>query len=338
VSLSGIPLAELTGLISPLPAFRGEQIFSWIARGCSGFSGMTDLPVSLREELAGRFSIYSTEVETRLEDGEGAVKLGIRLRDEARVEAVLLSDRAGRKTACLSTQAGCAMGCVFCKTGSLGFYRNLDSAEIVEQLLYLQKAAGKISNIVFMGMGEPLLNLAELRRALSVICDPRGLGFSGRRITVSTCGIASGILDLADNGPRLRLALSLTTAVPALRERLMPSANPLPALKKALLYWQSRNPGRLTLEAVLLGGLNTSPQDAAALADFAAGLDVVVNLIPWNRVEGLSYQGLRTPSVEETGLFAAALEGRGLKVTRRYRRGKAIDGACGQLGAISAPG
>lgn len=334
-ALSGLPPEDLAALLTPLPSYRAAQIFSWISRGAGTFDDMTDLPLSLRTELSGRFALYAGEVSAELRDPDGTVKLRITLNDGYCVEAVLLSDGEGRRTACLSTQAGCPMGCVFCKTGSLGFRRNLDSAEIVSQFFRLREIAGDIANIVFMGMGEPLLNMEELRRA-AVVLTGGGQGFSPRRVTVSTCGIAAGIRDLAENGPRFRLALSLPSADEELRRRLMPAAaaNPLSAVKEALRLYQTRTGQRITLETVLLGGVNTRPKDAEALAEFASGIKVVVNLIPWNPVEGMSFEGrpLREPDAGETARMSSRLEKLGLKVTRRYRKGRSIGGACGQLG------
>jgi 23S rRNA (adenine2503-C2)-methyltransferase len=349
--LSGLPPDKLIELIKPLPAFRARQIFRWIAGGISSFDNMTDLPVSLREDLKDRFLVYSSAVAARFEDPDGTVKLQIQLRDGAGIEAVLLSGRedgpsrrgekTARKTACLSTQAGCPAGCVFCKTGKLGFLRNLDSAEITEQFLFLRGVVPGITNIVIMGMGEPLLNLGELRGALSVLTDPRGLGLSPRRITLSTSGVTEGILDLADQGPGIRLALSLTTAREDLRQKLMPigRSHPLPELKEALRYYQGKGGGRITLEAVLLSGINTRREDAAALIAFAGGLDAVVNLIPWNPVEGMTFEGkpLKEPSKKEIEDFTRLLERGGLKVTRRFRRGRSVRGACGQLGVLDLP-
>ena len=361
--LSGIPPEELAAALEAgglrQPRFRPLQIFKWIAAGAESFDEMTDLPRSLREELAGRFRLRSCETAGRFADADGTVKISVALADGAHIEAVLLADaggrhtgqRTGRYTACVSTQAGCAAGCVFCKTGSMGFVRDLDSTEIVEQFLLLRQIASPdaaadppaprpqgahaVSNIVVMGMGEPLLNLAELRKALAVITAPEGMGFSKRRITISTCGVAPGIINLADQGPGVRLALSLTTADEELRRRLMPITEryPLPAVKAALAYFQRKGGGRVTLEAVLLGGLNTRNEDAAAIADFAQGIDAAVNLIPWNPAEGLSFDGkpLREPSAKEVEGFAKQLEERGLTVTRRFRRGRGVMGACGQL-------
>jgi 23S rRNA (adenine2503-C2)-methyltransferase len=256
---------------------------------------------------------------------------------------VLLTDAEDRQTACLSTQAGCPVGCVFCKTGALGFRRNLGADEIVEQFLHLrsiglQSANPTISNIVVMGMGEPLLNLPELSRAMAIITHPEGMGLSKRRITLSTSGVAAGIRALADEGPDLRLAVSVTTADQALRDQLMPisRANPLPELKAALQYHQQKRGRRVTLEAVLLGGVNTRDEDARALVGFAHGLDAAVNLIPWNPVEGLSFRGqpLREPTAGEIAQFGRELERGGLAVTRRFRKGRSVSGACGQLGEL----
>jgi 23S rRNA (adenine2503-C2)-methyltransferase len=346
--LSGMPLEELAERLCPLPRFRAAQICTWIASGASSFDEMGNLPLPLRGELAERFTLRPDVTVQKHRGSDGTLKLTLQFADGAQIEAVLLTDNSGRRTACLSTQAGCPAGCVFCKTGS-GFLRDLTSAEIVEQFLQLRTIADKaalsdtvsptalpIANIVIMGMGEPLLNLAELRRALAVITCAKGLHFSRRRITVSTCGITRGITDLADNGPAVRLALSLTTADESLRRRLMPitAREPLAAVKKALRHFQDSGGGRVTLEAVLLGGINTRGEDAASMAQFARGLDAAVNLIPWNPVKGLEFEGkaLREPSTAEIESFSQRLKALGLNVTRRYRRGRGVMGACGQLG------
>ena len=155
-------------MLHPLPSYRASQIFKWIAAGASSFQEMRNLPLSLREDMENRFTVYGSAIAERFEDRDGTVKIRVSLRDDQRIEAVLLSDGKGRRTACLSTQAGCPAGCVFCKTGSLGFSRNLDSPEIVEQFFFLKSLGHAISNVVVMGMGEPLLNLGELRKALRV--------------------------------------------------------------------------------------------------------------------------------------------------------------------------
>ncbi|MDR2181382.1 MAG: 23S rRNA (adenine(2503)-C(2))-methyltransferase RlmN [Treponema sp.] len=324
--------------------FRAAQIFSWIARGAVSFDEMANLPLSLRKQLESAYRLRSTSVTGTLRGADGTVKLRLRLDDGAAVEAVLLAARetggdgdGGRFTACLSTQAGCPVGCVFCKTGSLGFRRNLNAAEIVEQFLALNSVSkGGVSNIVVMGMGEPLLNLEALGKAFGIIVCPEGAGLSKRRITVSTSGIESGIYALAEKGPPVELAVSLVTAREDLRRRLMPFAGlaGLEGLKKALAAWQRRRGRRVTLETVLLGGINTTADDAEALVRFARGLKAAVNVIPWNPVEGLLFEGkaLRAPERAEIDRFRARLEAAGLTVTRRYRRGQEIAGACGQLG------
>ncbi|MDR2068805.1 MAG: 23S rRNA (adenine(2503)-C(2))-methyltransferase RlmN [Spirochaetaceae bacterium] len=334
--LSGLSLEELQALFSPLPPFRAKQVYRWISRGSRSFQDMTDLSRELREALDSRFTLYSSRISSRLEDPDGTVKFRIALEDGAKIEGVLLVDGEGRRTACLSSQAGCPLACVFCKTGALGFRRNLFAGEIVEQFLHIRSGGPEIANIVMMGMGEPLLNRGELRRALGILTDPGGLGISKRRITVSTSGIIPGIFDLADQGPEVRLAVSLTTADEELRKRLMPVtlSNPLPRLKEALAYYQRKTRHRITLEVVLLGGLNTRRRDLEALAGFAGGLDAVVNLIPWNPVEGMEFEGrpLVRPAPREIDEFSEALITRGIGVTRRRGKGLGVSGACGQLG------
>ena len=336
-ALSGLDPESLQRGLSPIERFRAKQIFKWIARGAVDFDGMTDLSTALRENLASRFRVRSSAVASRLDAEDGTKKLQIVLDDGAKIEAVLLIDGEGRQTACLSTQVGCPMRCAFCKTGTLGFLRNLTPGEMVDQFLHLQDAAGPISNVVVMGMGEPLLNFEALANAIGVLSHPDGLGLSKRRFTVSTSGIAAGIRRLADEGPDVRLAVSLTTADPALRERLMPvtRTDPLPELKAALAYLQSKREKRVTLEAVLLGGVNTRKADADAMADFAAGLDVIVNLIPWNPVEDLGLDGIgfKEPSEAEVQRFERMLADRKLPTTRRFKKGRGVAGACGQLGS-----
>jgi 23S rRNA (adenine2503-C2)-methyltransferase len=319
------------------PAFRGRQAFEWIQRGAASWLEMSVLPEAERRRLAESGPLAESTVTARLTGDDGTLKLGLRLRDGAQVECVLLRDAEGRRTACLSTQVGCPMACAFCKTGSLGFQRNLSASEIVEQLLALNREGESASNLVFMGMGEPLLNLAELRRAVEVIRHPAGLGMGARRITISTSGIVEGILDLARSGPYLRLAVSLTTADPLLRGRLMPvtKTNPLDALKEALLAYQAASGDRITLEAVILGGLNTRAEDADAIASFSRGLSVQINVIPWNPVEGMDF---KQPTTREIEAFIRELQRLGLTVTRRMRRGRGVSGACGQLGGLAESG
>jgi 23S rRNA (adenine2503-C2)-methyltransferase len=346
-TLAGLTIPEIEKLTS-LPRFRAGQIYMWIIRGQGDFDKMTDIPNSLRDDLKSRFAVFSSSVESVCEDS-GTKKIVITLDDGLKIESVLLNDGKNRLTACLSTQAGCPAGCVFCRTGSLGFKRNLECAEIVEQFIFLRAQAGEsdvenkgrhiIGNIVVMGMGEPLLNMEQLRKAIAVFTDRQGMNLSARRITVSTCGIVPALFDLAENGPYTRLALSLVTADENLRKRLMPvtAANPLQKVREALTLFQRKGGGRVTLEVPLLGGVNTRSEDAKCAADFAKGLDTVVNIIPWNPVAGLEFEGrpLREPEKKETENFIRLLENSGLKVTMRLRKGRRVMGACGQLGSLN---
>ncbi|MGP1601686.1 23S rRNA (adenine(2503)-C(2))-methyltransferase RlmN [Treponema sp.] len=329
--LSGCIPEDIAALIPDEPLFKSTQIFKWIANGTKSFDEMTNISLELRKKLEAGCSIYSSSVHTVLSDADGTLKLQIELYDGLMIEAVLLCDREGRKTACLSTQAGCAMGCTFCKTGSLGFARNLTASEIIEQFLYLEREAGKLQNIVFMGMGEPMLNLSAVRQAVTVLSHKAGRNLSVRRITLSTCGIAEGIYELADKGPAVRLAVSLTTADPELREKLMPVAKSqsLNKLKEAIRYYSEKTGHRCTLEAALMKDVNTGKKSAQNLIAFASRLPVLINLIPWNPVEGLPYEA---PSKKEVDFFCKALENGGLNVTVRTKRGSSVAGACGQLG------
>jgi 23S rRNA (adenine2503-C2)-methyltransferase len=215
----------------------------------------------------------------------------------------------------------------------MGFTRNLEPYEIVEQVLLMSRAAGRISHIVFMGMGEPLLNLPAVRKAVAVMTHPRGQAISTRRMTISTCGITAGIRELADEGPPVRLALSLITADQTLRESLLPSArtNSLSRIKEALIYFQKKRRKRITMEIVLLSGINNREGDIEALKRFVPPLKTIINLIPWNPVPGLTFQA---PTSSEIAAFRQALERAGFSVTERYRRGRGISAACGQLFAL----
>ena len=333
IILSGLLPSEITEKLELQQKFRGLQIFKWIGAGVKDFDKMTNLSVSIREELKEKSMIRSSSVSNVLKDPDGTIKLQIALKDGNAVETVLLTDREGRKTACVSCQAGCAMRCAFCMTGTLGLSRNLDASEIVEEFMYLEEAAGKLDNIVFMGMGEPMHNLGAIRKAIEVLCSKDGRALSSKRITLSTCGIVEGIYDLADNGPHIRLAVSLTTANEELRKELMPVAlskeNSLLALRKAIDYYAKKSGKRVTLEAALLHQKNTDEKSAKNMIDFVRGIDVNVNLIPWNPVSILPFE---EPSNNEVHNFVKKLEQAGINVTLRQKRGRKIGGACGQLG------
>ncbi|MCL2720086.1 MAG: 23S rRNA (adenine(2503)-C(2))-methyltransferase RlmN [Treponema sp.] len=346
-NLCGLSLTELEQIFPSHPRYRVKQIYKWIIKGISSFEQMTDIPNSMQTELKKDFKILSSEISS-IHNDVNTQKTAVTLKDGSCVESVLLNDDKDRFTVCLSTQVGCPAGCVFCKTGSLGFKRNLDNTEIVEQFFHLKNLLEKISrrdeetkhtidNIVIMGMGEPLLNLDNLRKAISIFTDPHGMNFSKRRITVSTCGIYAGLFDLAENGPFIRLALSLVTADETLRQKLMPitKTNPLKNVKDALIRFQKKSSSRITLEVPLLGGINTRNKDAVSIFEFSKGLDTVVNIIPWNPVTNLEFEGkpLYEPDKNEIQDFIKMLENQKLKVTKRLHKGRSVMGACGQLGS-----
>lgn len=334
IILPGLLPDEITESLNLQQKFRGLQIFKWIGSGITSFAQMTNLSKDVRQMLSERAVLRSSKVTQTLKDPDGTIKLQITLSDGRAVETVLLTDKEGRKTACVSCQAGCAMKCAFCQTGTLGLARNLTPAEIVEQFLFLEQECGHLDNIVFMGMGEPMMNLEGIRKAIAVLTDKRGRNLSGRRITLSTSGIIKGIYDLADNGPNIRLAVSLTTANEDLRTELMPvnKGNPLPELRKAIDYYAKKSGRRVTLEAALLAGKNTDKESAEKMISFAKGIDVNVNLIPWNLVATLPFT---EPSNSEVHFFVNYLEKAGVNVTLRTKRGRKIGGACGQLGKTS---
>lgn len=334
IILLGLLPDEITESLNLQQKFRGLQIFKWIGSGTTSFDQMTNLSKDVRQMLSERAVLRSSKVTQTLKDPDGTIKLQITLSDGRAVETVLLTDKEGRKTACVSCQAGCAMKCAFCQTGTLGLARNLTPAEIIEQFLFLEQECGHLDNIVFMGMGEPMMNLEGIRKAIAVLTDKRGRNLSGRRITLSTSGIIKGIYDLADNGPNIRLAVSLTTANEDLRTELMPvnKGNPLPELRKAIDYYAKKSGRRVTLEAALLAGKNTDKESAEKMISFAKGIDVNVNLIPWNPVATLPFT---EPSNSEVHFFVNYLEKAGVNVTLRTKRGRKIGGACGQLGKTS---
>lgn len=334
IILPGLLPDEITESLNLQQNFRGLQIFKWIGSGTTSFDQMTNLSKDVRQMLSEKAVLRSSKVTQTLKDPDGTIKLQITLSDGRAVETVLLTDKEGRKTACVSCQAGCAMKCAFCQTGTLGLARNLTPAEIVEQFLFLEQECGHLDNIVFMGMGEPMMNLDGIRKAIAVLTDKRGRNLSGRRITLSTSGIIKGIYDLADNGPNIRLAVSLTTANEDLRTELMPvnKGNPLPELRKAIDYYAKKSGRRVTLEAALLAGKNTDKESAEKMISFAKGIDVNVNLIPWNPVATLPFT---EPSNSEVHFFVNYLEKAGVNVTLRTKRGRKIGGACGQLGKTS---
>lgn len=330
-AIAGLLPEEISEQLELSPSFRGMQIFKALWNGAGTFQEISTLPSELREELSRETRLLQTELHSINGKTEEAEKIALRCIDGYIVESVILTDARKRKTLCLSSQAGCGMGCVFCKTGTLGLTRNLSAAEICEQILRAIPRSGSVSNLVFMGMGEPLFNLPEIRKAAEIIARPEGLGMSLKRVTLSTCGIIRGIEDLRMNGPRFRLAVSLIAAEQKKREELLPIArnNPLDKLRDALLAYQKTTGKRITFEYVLLPGINDGPEDIRDLQSFTRNFSSVVNVIPWNPVEGMPF---RSPTEDEAERFLRACAGAGIKCTRRYSKGREIGGACGQLG------
>jgi 23S rRNA (adenine2503-C2)-methyltransferase len=311
--------------------YQGKQIYQWLIKGISNFDEMTTLSKELRSKLSSLpIKIRSSRVIEKQTDSSGATKIAIELEDKNIIEAVLLVDKDNRRTACLSSQVGCAMGCSFCRTATMGLLRNLKSYEIIEQFVHLKELGDDITNIVYMGMGEPLANIQEVSDSITYLNDPDGFNIGLRRITVSTCGVVKGINYLTKAELPVRLAVSLIVADDNKRELLMPinKTYPLSKLKKALLDYQRIKAKRFTLEYVMLSEFNTSQEDAKNLATFIKDLDVIVNLIPWNPAAELPYQ---SPSTREINNFITHLEYYKIPYSQRFSRGRGINGACGQL-------
>jgi 23S rRNA (adenine2503-C2)-methyltransferase len=313
--------------------FRAAQIRKWVFEGrAESFEEMSDLPKALRTELAGEFQLWSGTVALPSQSGDGTEKLLLELADGGRIECVLLRDD-DRRTICISTQAGCAMGCVFCASGLDGVDRNLTAGEIVEQMLRLQRllpADERLSNIVVMGMGEPLANLDNLLPALDEANADSGLGISHRRITISTVGLPKQLDKLCDLNTRYHLAVSLHAPTDELRNRIVPVNKNIglaEIIASADRYLDVSN-RRLTFEYVLLAGINDQPQHAHQLVDLLAGRTALLNVIPYNPVVGLPYQ---TPSGNAVNRFRDILLAGGLNVKFRQRKGDDINAACGQL-------
>ena len=323
---------EISNFISDQPPFRGKQIFSWIYKGARVFEEMSNLPKQLRTRLKSYTSLFSSKtIDTVTDKQDGTKKNLIQLKDGNTVESVLLSDGKERLTACISTQVGCAMGCSFCQTGQAGFIRNLETYEIIEQYLLLSHdIQTDISNIVYMGMGEPLLNYDNVIKSVNVLAHPDGRAMSTRRITISTCGIPHKIKQLAEEPIQTKLALSLSTADSKLRKNLMPITEKysLKDVKDSLIYFQQIKNKRITLEMVLLGEENTRNKDIEALKEFTSGLKVLVNIIPWNPTAAINHKG---PTEAEIKQVSAKLDEYKIPYTIRRHKGRNVDGACGQL-------
>ncbi len=332
----GLSKSELEDLIRSrkLPAFYGRQIYTWLyGRQCHEFSEMTDLPLALRDQLQEDCRITPLVELEFAKSTDTTEKYLFGLSDGAEIETVLIPDRK-TTTACVSSQVGCALACRFCATGTLNLTRDLTAGEIVAQLLFLREKKGEraFSNIVFMGMGEPLNNYDALVKALEIITDPAGMALSKRRITVSTSGVTPKIRRLAESGLGVNLAISLHAATQSKREKIMPVAQTfaLDKLISAARFYADTVGKRITFEYVLLKGFNDTREDAMALSALTRKLDCKVNLLPYNPVPGLDFD---RPEKDEVNRFAATLANKGVVVTVRTSRGRDVAAACGQLAA-----
>jgi 23S rRNA (adenine2503-C2)-methyltransferase len=320
-------------------AFRTAQIRKWVFdRRAESFEAMSDLPKALRGELANDFALWTTTVTRHSKSSDGTEKLLLDLSDGGRIECVLLRD-GERRSICISTQVGCAMGCVFCASGLDGVDRNLTTGEIVEQMLRLQRllpADERLSHIVVMGMGEPLANLDNLLPALEEASADDGLAISHRRITISTVGLPKPLLKLCAENARYNLAVSLHAPNDELRTRIVPTnkSTGLADILAAADRYFDISGRRLTFEYVLLAGLNDQPQHAHQLVDLLAGRTALLNVIPYNPVAGLPYA---TPSANAVNRFRDILIAGGINVKFRQRKGDDINAACGQLRRSTLP-
>ncbi len=321
--------------ISP---YRADQVVQWLyARGVDDPAQMTDLPAELRERLAADYAVAALRVRDPQVSVDGTIKAALVTSDERVIEAVLIPEE-DRTTLCVSTQVGCPLACSFCATGTLGLDRNLGVAEIVEQVVRmgaLLPEGRRITNIVFMGMGEPLLNLKNVVEAVKTLIHPKGFAMAPRRVTVSTAGVVPRIADLLAQVP-VNLAVSLHAPTDALRDELVPINKKFPlaelfAALRSIPRLGRRHP--IFFEYTLLAGVNDSPDDARRLVDLLRGMPAKVNLIPVNPHAGSPY---RAPTAEAAERFMAVVANAGLTVTLRRSRGADIDAACGQLAARPA--
>ncbi len=322
------------------PGFRAKQIQEWLwKKSATSFSQMTNLPLPIRELLDAHYEIRPLTVDQQQRSNDGTIKSSFRLFDGNLVEGVLIpalrTDDTDRMTACVSSQVGCSLTCKFCATGYMDRKRNLDAAEIYDQVVAIDRQSREnydvpLSNIVYMGMGEPLLNYKNVLESIDRITSPDGLGMSPKRITVSTAGIAKMIRQLGDDGVKFNLALSLHAANDAKRDTIMPinESNTLDALGDALSYFYQKTGTRITFEYILFYNFNDTLQDAEELWRFMKRVPAKVNIIEYNPIAEASFKNTDPQTLNR---FATYLEQKGVTVNVRRSRGKDIDAACGQL-------
>ncbi len=316
-------------------AFRGQQVYEWLwKKSCIHFDEMSNLNAETRNWLNSNFNIHAVKVEDKQISSDGTIKSGFRLHDGLLVEGVLIP-ADDRMTACVSSQVGCSLTCKFCATGTLNRERNLTPAEIYDQVVLIRNWAQThyqkpLTNIVFMGMGEPLLNYSNVLGGIEKITSPEGLGMSSDRITVSTAGIAKMIVKLADDNVKFNLALSLHAANDTKRNQIMPinESNNLHAVAEALRYFHSKTKKRITFEYIAFNNFNESLKDARELLDFCKKVPCKVNIIEYNPTGDNQFEKADAAKIDN---FCAYLERNGIVARVRRSRGKDIDAACGQL-------
>ncbi|WP_064965445.1 23S rRNA (adenine(2503)-C(2))-methyltransferase RlmN [Tenacibaculum ovolyticum] len=316
-------------------AFRGNQIYEWLwSKSAHSFDDMTNLSKDTRKMLDENFVINHIKVDTMQRSKDGTVKNAVRLHDGLVVESVLIPTKT-RTTACVSSQVGCSLDCLFCATSRLKRMRNLNPDEIFDQVAAINKESllyynKKLSNIVFMGMGEPLMNYKNVIKSIEKITSPEGLGMSPKRITVSTSGVPKIIKKMADDEVKFNLAVSLHSAIDEVRTSIMPfnATFPLKDLKESLEYWYEKTERMITYEYVVWGGINDRKEDIKALIEFCKHVPCKVNLIEYNPIDDGEFQ---QASPEAINNYISNLEMHDITVNVRRSRGKDIDAACGQL-------
>ena len=316
-------------------AFRGNQVYQWLwQKGIHDFEQMTNLSIDVRQLLEDNFFINHIAIDTQQKSTDGTIKNAVRLHDELVVESVLIPTTT-RTTACVSSQVGCSLDCTFCATSRLKRMRNLNPDEIYDQVMVMNQQSRlyfnrPLSNIVFMGMGEPLMNYNNVVAAIEKITAPSGMGMSAKRITLSTSGVPKMIKKLAQEYPKFKLAVSLHSARQEVRQNIMPFADkfPLEDLLDSLQFWHKTTNSRITFEYVVWEGINDTQEDIQALVDYCQKVPSKVNLIQYNSIGEDRFQQAPKEVVE---LYQKVLEANGIVATTRRSRGSDIDAACGQL-------
>jgi 23S rRNA (adenine2503-C2)-methyltransferase len=335
--IRALSLEELTTVFKEIgePAFRAKQVYDWLwNKSLTNFGEMNNLSKKLRDYLEEHFTINAVQIHELQVSSDRTIKCAMKLHDNYVVESVLIPHK-DRMTACISSQVGCSLTCKFCATGKLKRMRNLNADEIYDQVALVKKTAAErykapLTNIVYMGMGEPLLNYAEVIESVEKITSPKGLGMSPKRITVSTAGVAKMIKKLGDDGVKFNLALSLHAANDGKRNQIMPinETNSLENLAEALNYFTEKTGTRPTFEYILFRDFNDSIDDAKDLVAFCRKVKGKVNVIEYNPIDDGEFQ---QTSPERLKIFTTYLDSKGIVCNVRHSRGKDIDAACGQL-------